>query len=185
MRGLGTSVASECFLCNLRRGGSLFSREHRYGNKQLQLRLPGPAKTQSERKGGSRTQLGLPRDRCHTWEGGSGVLLGRTAHGLATALSLTRFFPASDAVAFTAQKQATSMAHRLLPPNFVEEWPCQTGTEAPNSPGTRRKPGPSLWRVSPGGPVPVSIRDPSSPFQPATPDARQEYPPPGISHLPS
>lgn len=93
MRGLGTSVASECFLCNLRRGASLFSREHRYGNKQLQLRLPGPAKTQSERKGGSRTQLGLPRDRCHTWEGGSGVLLGRTAHGLATALSLTRFFP--------------------------------------------------------------------------------------------
>ena len=57
-------------------------------------------------------------------------------HSLAT---LPHFPLASDSFAFSVQKQATSTAHRLLPPNFMREWPCQTGTEAPPSPGTRGK----------------------------------------------
>lgn len=118
----------------LLKGRGLFSREHQCENKYTQSRFPGPAKTQSKRKSGSRFSGG-----CLGWRSAAGGRLGverqdstRSGHtpSLSSCLRL---------ICFLSPETGTSTAHRLLPPNFMGEWPCQMGTEALPSPGTRGK----------------------------------------------
>lgn len=119
----------------LLKGGS-FPREHQCENNTYNRRFPGPAKTQSKRKSGSRSGWRLSGLEVSRGRGGMGV--ERQDSTCRSGHTPSLFLLPQDSFAFSPET-GTSTAHRLLPPNFMGEWPCQMGTEALPSPGTSRK----------------------------------------------
>lgn len=161
----------------LLKGRGLFSREHQCENKYTQSRFPGPAKTQSKRKSGSRFSGG-----CLGWRSAAGGRPGverqdstRSGHtpSLSSCLRLICFLSPETGHLHGSQAPAPKFHGRVALPD---------GNGGPSQPRHQRK------VLAHGGGVletqpPPACETPPVSFQPTTPEAQQGFLPLGISCL--